>query len=99
MQIIRDKFPHPVDQSAVSLDWRARGYSCGLFVDPPGREWNGFVHTVDELVTVVDGRLRMTVNGEHSDLAPGDEVLIPRNTLHSVKNIHTGESRWLFGYG
>lgn len=99
MQIIRDKFPHPVDQSAVSEDWRVRGFSCGLFVDPPGREWNDFVHTVDELVTVVDGRLRMTVNGEQSDLAPGDEVLIPRNALHSVKNIHAGESRWLFGYG
>ena len=50
------KYSKPIDRDAISQDWNARGYSCDLFVDPPGREWNGFVHRTDELVTVMEGR-------------------------------------------
>ena len=92
------KFSDPVDQGEVSASWAARGYSCGLFVDPPGREWNGFVHRTNELVTVVEGRLRLTISGENYDAGPGDEVFIPRDAEHSVKNISQGTTRWLYGY-
>ena len=92
------KFSRPVDQREVSADWRARGYSCELFVDPPGREWNGFLHRTNELVTVVEGRLRLTIRGEYCEAGPGDEVFIPRDAVHSVKNISPGATRWLFGY-
>lgn len=96
--VARNKFAVPVDRRAVARDWRRRGYSCGLFVDPPGREWNDFVHDTNELVTVVEGRLEMTVGGARVEVAPGDEVFIPRHALHSVKNRHHGTTRWLFGY-
>lgn len=95
----RNKFQVPVDRSEVSRSWQARDYSCDLFVDPPGREWNDFVHTSDELVTVVEGRLRMTIEGEEMIAGPGDEVFIPRGARHSVKNIYSGTTRWLYGYG
>lgn len=94
----RGKFPVPVRREQVAGDWRARGYSCDLFVDPPGREWNDFVHGCNELVTVVEGRLRMTVSDTTVELGPGDEVFIPRGAVHSVKNVHNAESRWLYGY-
>lgn len=97
--VTREKFAPPVDQTQVARDWSARGFSCGLFTDPPGREWNDFVHRTDELVTVVEGRLRMTIEGESCELGPGDEVFIPREAVHSVKNIHGGTTLWLFGYG
>lgn len=93
------KFPVPVHHDAVARDWAARGYSCELFVDPPGREWNDFVHETDELVTVLEGRLWMDVGGESKEAGPGDEIFIRRNTPHSVRNIHSGTTRWLFGYG
>ncbi len=47
------RFSVPVDRDDVARDWAARGYGCGVFVDPPGRQWNGFVHDTNELVTVV----------------------------------------------
>lgn len=97
-KVQRGKFSTPIDEEQVSADWRGRGYSCSLFVDPPGREWNGFVHRSNELVTVVEGRLRVTISGENCEAAPGDEVFIPRNAVHSVKNIHSDTTRWLFGY-
>lgn len=92
------KFSSPVDQQEVSTSWAARGYSCGLFVDPPGREWNGFVHRSNELVTVLEGRLRVIISGEEWEAGPGDEVFIPRNAEHSVHNISSGTTRWLYGY-
>lgn len=96
--VTRQKFSLPVDQQVVSEAWRKRGYSCDGFVDPPGRSWNNFVHDCNELVTVVEGRLEMTVAGTRSILEPGDEMHIPRGVLHSVCNVHTGTTRWLYGY-
>ncbi len=42
--LVRAKFAAPLDEAAVAADWRARGYSCGTFVDPPGRCWEGPAH-------------------------------------------------------
>ncbi len=94
----RGKFPAPLDQDAVAAEWRARGYSCGSFVDPPGRRWEDFVHDCNELVTVIEGRLEMVVSGKTMTLEPGDEVFIPKGALHSVRNIHHGTTAWLYGY-
>jgi mannose-6-phosphate isomerase-like protein (cupin superfamily) len=94
----KNKFAVPVRKAAVARDWSGRGYSCDWFVDPPGREWNDFVHGCNELVTVVEGRLEMIVDGESCVLEPGDEVYIPKGALHSVKNIHSATTRWLYGY-
>ena len=95
---MRGKFETPVEQSYVASDWRARGFGCDLFVDPPGQEWNNFTHSTNELVAVIEGQLEMTVLGETHIMDAGDEIYIPKHALHSVKNIHTGISRWLFGY-
>jgi len=96
--LIRRKFGAPIDQAKVAADWRERGYSCDLFVDPPGRRWEDFVHGCNELVTVVEGRLEMEVAGDVMTMEPGDEVFIPKGAVHSVRNIHSGTTRWLFGY-
>src|SRR5262245_8191054 len=96
--VARGRFARPVDAAAVRRDWKARGFSCEDFVDPPGSEWNDFVHDTDELVTVLDGRLRFLMGGQSYELQAGDELLIPKNLRHSVHNIHRGTTRWLFGY-
>ncbi len=92
------KFSRPVDERAVARDWRARGFSCDPFVDPPGREWIGFVHRTNELVVVVEGRLELEIAGEIVIAEEGDEVFIPRGAVHSVRNRHAGVTRWLYGY-
>lgn len=96
--IVQNKFPRPVDRTAVDADWRARGYSCALFVDPPGQEWRDFVHDTNELVTVLEGKLELIVEGTAMAAGEGDEIFIPRGAVHTVRNIHDGTTRWLFGY-
>lgn len=96
--LTKGKFRHPVDRAAVAADWRGRGYSCDLFVDPPGRAWRDFVHRCNELVTVVEGRLEITLADARFVAEPGDEVFIPKGAQHSVCNIHPAATRWLYGY-
>ncbi len=96
--LVRAKFAAPLDKGSVAADWRARGYSCGTFADPPGRRWEDFVHDCNELVTVVAGRLEMEVAGRTVTVEPGDEVFIPEGALHSLRNVHHATSVWLYGY-
>ena len=92
------KFPMPLDRDQVAHDWRRRGYSCDVFTDPPGHEWNDFVHSTNELVTVKDGRLKLTIDGEEIIAEPEDEVFIPKGVLHSVRNVSSSTTHWLYGY-
>ena len=96
--VARGRFAPPVSRAAVAADWQSRGYSCHTFVDPPGQQWNDFVHDTNEVVTMQEGRLELTVRGEAVIAEPGDEVYVPRGAIHSVHNIHHGTTRWLFGY-
>ena len=96
--LVREKFEVPVSADKVARDWQARGYSFGRFVDPPGQEWNNFVHDVNELVMVEVGRLEMSVGKDTFIVEEGDEVFIPKGAVHSLKNVHHGVSQWLYGY-
>ena len=41
----------------IAASWAARGFSCELWTDPPGRAWEDFTHATDELVTVLEGEM------------------------------------------
>lgn len=96
--VLRHKFRIPIDHGAVARNWIERGYSCDAFVDPPGQEWRDFVHDTNEVVTVVEGGLQVEMMGKQLTLNPGDELFIPRGVSHTVRNIHPGATRWLYGY-
>ena len=96
--IKRNQFQRPVTQAEVQKLWKVRGFSCHLYIDGPGQEWNDFVHQANELVTVIDGQLRLTVGKEAIVLNVGDELFIAAELCHSVKNISDSETHWLFGY-
>lgn len=87
-----------VDRDAVAARWRERGFSCGLWVDPPGQVWVDYVHDVDELVMVVEGEVEFEIDGKRHYPEPGTELLIPARARHTVRNLGRSESRWLYGY-
>lgn len=98
LYLTRQNFSIPLDRDQVAQNWHQRGYSCDEFVDPPEREWNDFIHATNELVTVMDGKLRLTIGREEIIAEPGDEVFIPKDIRHSVKNISPSTTHWLYGY-
>jgi mannose-6-phosphate isomerase-like protein (cupin superfamily) len=86
------------DAEAVRARWAREGYSCDLWVDPPGQEWRDYVHAVDERVCVVEGTLELTAVGRTERLGPGDESFIPARAPHTVRNVGGSTARWLYGY-
>jgi quercetin dioxygenase-like cupin family protein len=86
------------DLRGVRARWARDGYSCDLWVDPPGQEWRDFVHAADERVRVLEGTLELTQGGRTERLGPGDEAFIPAQGPHTVRNVGGSTARWLYGY-
>ena len=87
-----------MDRDAIARDWRARGFGCDLWTDPPGQVWADFVHASDELVMLIEGEIELRFAGQVQRPAIGEEVLIPASTPHTVINVGTRRNRWLYGY-
>lgn len=87
-----------IDRAQVARDWASQGFSCDLWVDPPGQRWEDFVHDVDELVLVVEGEMEFEVTGQLHHPRVGDQLFIPAGAVHSARNIGSCTARWLYGY-
>jgi len=95
----KSAYPVPVDFSATRTDWQREGFSFGVFRDPPGQQWNNFIHQSDEYVLVAEGRIEIDVGRQTAVCEPGDLVRIPRRVSHSLKTLSAAGSVWLYGYG
>lgn len=87
-----------VEADYVAADWARRGFSCDLWIDPPGQRWEGYVHEVDELLMLVEGALELECEGRTWHPAIGEEVYIPARVCHAVRNVGGTTARWLYGY-
>lgn len=97
-RVEKNRYPTPLDEGAVRRHWSNEGYSFHTMTDRPGQAWRGFVHATNEYVTIAEGRLAVTIDGETVEAGPGDLVYIPADAVHDVVNIHSGPTRWIFGY-
>ena len=82
----------------IAADSASRGFTCALWTVLPGQRWEDFTDATDELVTMLDGEMEFEVAGKVHHPIPGEELLIPAHTLHSVRNIGNSTARWLYGY-
>ena len=90
--------PTKIDKEAVREDWAAQGFSCEVWVDPPGQIWHDFQHDVDEMVVLLEGECQIEVADKTIRMVAGDELRIPAGTRHTVRNCGAGPARWLHGY-
>ena len=82
----------------IKKDWNLRGYSFGIFKDPPGQVWANFVHRTDELVVLAEGEIEIEIEGKSQQPQIGDEVFIPAQAVHTVRNIGSTNNVWYYGY-
>ena len=87
-----------VDESAIFRDWAQRGFFGGVWEDLPDRTWAGFMHAEDELMMLVEGRVELDIYGSTRVLLPGQEVLIPAGTRHTIRTMGGHHVRWLYAY-
>lgn len=92
---MRDKVK---SQAELEREWTKKGFSCGLWVDPPGQRWEDYVHDDDEVVYIMEGTMEFEIGGNKKVLNPGDEAFIPAHTKHSARNIGGTTARWGYGY-
>ena len=86
------------DREKIASDWAARGFSCDLWIDPPGQRWENYTHRVDEVILVLEGEMEFEVEGKIFHPKVGAEIFIPAEAIHSARNIGKHEARWLYGY-
>jgi len=90
--------PPKIDRDAVRTDWAQKGYSCGLWIDPPHQVWHDFQHDVDETILLLEGEIQVEMSGKTLRILVGDELQIPAGTKHTVRNCSGKQARWLYGY-
>lgn len=52
-------------------------------------------HDRDEILVLLSGRLRATVDDETAELNPGDALLIPAGAVHQLANAGDEPAEWL----
>ena len=87
-----------INADLIKQNWHSRGYSFGVFRYPPGQVWADFVHRTDELVVLAEGEIEVEIEGESQRPQIGEEVSIPANTVHTVRNIGQTNNVWYYGY-
>ncbi len=85
-------------KDAVKEHWAKQGFTCDVWIDPPGQVWHDFLHDVDEKVLLLDGECQVDMVGRTVLMQTGDELLIPAGTRHTVRNCGDRPARWLHGY-
>jgi quercetin dioxygenase-like cupin family protein len=87
-----------MDQEIIKKDWDSRGYSFGIFKDPPGKIWADFVHRTDEIVVLAEGEIEIEIEGKSQQPPIGAEVFIPAQAVHTVRNVGKTDNVWYYGY-
>lgn len=87
-----------MNYSQVRNNWQTKGFSCGIWTDPPGKNWADYVHDTDELVMLLEGEIELSFLGKTFRPHRGEEILIPAGETHTVKNIGNTTNRWYYGY-
>ena len=68
----------------IKQDWNSRGYSFGVFRDPPGQVWADFVHRTDELVILAEGEIEVEIEGKAERFQIGEMVFIPTKEIWKI---------------
>ena len=87
-----------MDATKIRQQWESRGFSFGIFRDLPGRIWPDLSHSIDELVTLAEGQIEIEVAGLIHRPVIGEEIFIPAQAIHTVRNFGTVPNVWYYGY-
>ena len=73
-----------MNSDLIKQAWQSRGYSFGVFRDPPGQVWADFVHQNDELVVLAEGEIEVEIEGKAERFQIGGMVFIPAKEIWKI---------------
>ena len=56
------------------------------------------VHKTDELVILAEGEIKVEIEAKAKRPKIGEEVYIPANAVHTVRNFGQTNNVWYYGY-
>jgi quercetin dioxygenase-like cupin family protein len=68
----------------IKQNWHSRGYSFGVFRDPPGQVWADFVHRTNELIVLAEGEIEVEIEGKAERFQIGEMVFIPVKEIWNI---------------
>ena len=80
----------------IKQNWNSRGYTFGIFKDPPGQVWANFVHKTDELVVLAEGEIEIEIENKSQRPQIGEEVFILANSLCTIRNLKSIVEFWCY---
>jgi mannose-6-phosphate isomerase-like protein (cupin superfamily) len=87
-----------VDMELIAYDWRARGFTCDLWTDPPSMIWQDVKTKTSGVFMLVSGEVVVEIDNTLLHPVVGQEVLLPADVRHTVHNVGGGVARWLYGF-
>jgi len=76
----------------------SRGFSFGILRDPPGRVWQDFSRSTDELMILAEVQIEIELEGQMHRPMVGEEIFIPAQAIHTLRNVGTVPNVWYYGY-
>ena len=73
-----------MNSDLIKQTWQSRGYSFGVFSDPPGQVWADFVHQTDELLVLAEGEIEVEIEGKAERFQIGGMVFIPAKEIWKI---------------
>ena len=73
-----------MNSDLIKQAWQSRGYSFGVFRDPPGQVWADFVHQTDEHVVLAEGEIEMKIERKAERFQIGGMVFIPAKEIWKI---------------
>lgn len=87
-----------LQQSEVEKEWKQLGFSCQMWIDPPGMAWLDQQHDRDEIILPISGLLELELPDQTRRLKIGEEVRIPAGLIHTLRNQGRTTACWLYGF-
>ena len=87
-----------INPNQVQQDWHSKGYSFGVFRDPPRQVWADYVHQTDELVVLAEGEIEVKIEGKLHKPKIGQKMFIPAYATHTVRNVGSMRNVWYYAF-
>jgi quercetin dioxygenase-like cupin family protein len=79
----------PVSEKRLMGSMEREGYEVAVYAYRQGTVFSPHEHPQDKCDAVLEGILRVTVDGIAYDLAPGDRLYLPAGTRHAAEVLGT----------
>ena len=73
-----------INPNQVQQDWHSKGYSFGVFRDPPRQVWADYVHQTHELVVLAEVDIEEEIEGKAERFQISEMVFIPAKEIWKI---------------